>query len=240
MNVIFFTTLRQLLRQSNLWLINIFAIVTSEFSPAFAELFTFGNAENAVIESIKASLYLAIIITSILCIYRLLSSELNDKIAINLFAKPISFMDFLLGKYLAMLIVILIVSLFQAIWLVKHAYFLDWSSLGVKLAFTSLFGVFLQGACLIAFSMMLALVFNKGISIILLILSLFISYLVPSDILIVLSAFFPALSFFDFSELIYKKVDFSINFIGLLTLYSIVYIYFCLKLSEFFFKKKEF
>jgi ABC-type transport system involved in multi-copper enzyme maturation permease subunit len=237
---IYLVTLKQLLRQSNLWYVNIFAIVTSEIAPAFAELFTFGNKEIAVIESVKASVYLSVILSAIVCIYKIMSKELNLKVAVNIFAKPIEFKTFMLAKYLGMMTVIIILCLFQAILVYKHSWYLNWSPEGINIAFASLYGVFLQGACLISFAMMLSVAFNKFFSLFLIILVLFIPYMIPNEVLIWVSFVIPALSWFDFSEMVYKNIPVGLPYLCLLSMYCIFYSVFSIFIADILLKRKEF
>lgn len=237
---LYIVTLKQLLRQSNLWYINIFAIAASEISPAFAELFTFGNKEIAVIESVKASVYLSVILSAIVCVYSLMSKELNHKVAVNIFAKPIDFKTFILSKYLAMLSLIVILCIFQACWLFKHAHFLNWSSDGLRMAFVSLYGVFLQGACIIALAMMLSVTFNKFLSLTIIIVILFLPYMIPSKLLICFSFILPALSWFDFSEMIYKNISVSATYLMYLSFYCVIYSLSSILIAEKILERKEF
>jgi len=237
---LYIVTLKQLLRQSNLWYINIFAIVASEISPAFAELFTFGKKEIAVIESVKASVYLSVILSAIVCVYSLMSKELNHKVAVNIFAKPIEFKTFILAKYSAMLTLIMILCLFQAVWLWKHAYFLGWSSAGIKIAYASLYGVFLQGACILALAMILSVGFNRFLSVIVIILTLFLPYMVPSELIIWFSFILPALSWFDFSEMVYKNVSINVTYLVYLSIYCVIYCVTAILIAEKILERKEF
>jgi ABC-type transport system involved in multi-copper enzyme maturation permease subunit len=237
---LYIVTLKQLLRQSNLWYINIFAIASSEIAPAFAELFTFGEQEIAVIESVKASVYMSIILSSIFCVYKLMSKELNRHVAINIFSKPIEFKTFILAKYCSMLTVIGILCLFQSLWLLKHAWYLGWSYGGVKIAFSSLYGIYLQGACIMAFAMILSVYFNKVLSLSILISILFIPYMLPNEVLAGVSFILPALSWFDFSEMIYKNIQISATYLLYLTAYTIVFVSTCILIAEKLLQKREF
>ena len=233
-------TLKQLLRQSNLWYINIFAIVCSEIAPAFSELYAFGMKEIAVIEAVKASVYLSIILSAIFCVYKLMSKELNRNIAVNIFSKPIEIQTFIISKYLSMLTVIVILCIVQSLWLIKHAWYLNWSNAGIQSAYASLYGVLLQGACIIAFAMILAVSFNKFISLVALFSILFLPYLVPSDLLIWVSFILPALSWFDFSEMIYKNIRIDSTYLLYLTIYCVIYIITSIIIAEKLLKRREF
>ncbi|MBF0196868.1 MAG: hypothetical protein HQL32_04130 [Planctomycetes bacterium] len=237
---IYLITLKQLLRHSTIWYINLFAIVSSELAPPFAELFTFGRVELAVIDAVQACVYVGILLSAINACYALMGKELNEKVALTLFTKPLSMHSFVLGKYWALLSCILIVCMVQSLWMYKQAFVLGWSNLGFMIALMAIYSVFCQGVILLSLAVFLTASIGPLLGIFTLISLWLIGYIVPQSFLPYICWAVPPFKWYDLSPVIYEGRMVSGVYLLLLGIFALAYSSFCVILAARVLKRKEF
>lgn len=215
--------LRQLLRERHLWYINLFIIVVSEVAPAFAELFTFGKVDVAIIECASACVYLGVLLFVITSCFHLLGKELNEKVALTMFSKPIHMRTFIMAKFFSILAAVTVIFLFQSIWVWKQFYIYDIDSSSLKTAFIWLLCVYLQGVILLAMSMGLTVLAGPIIGILCTFILMTLPYVWSLTSLVWVSWILPAFPWFDISNALYKGVDVPFSYALLLIGYAIFY-----------------
>lgn len=233
-------TIRQLLRQANIWYINLFAFISIEISPSFAELFTFGRTEVAVIDAVQACVFLNVLVFALLGSYTLFYLEFKRKVAFNLFSRPVEVSAFMFAKFLALLTFLLLACLFQAVLILKHAYLLNWSYNGVYLALCSLWSVFWQGVIFLSISVTFAVIFGDIIGIFGAIFLLFLGYTIPTQVLAYTCFLIPAIPWYDLSLAVYGKELLSLTYMLFLSLYACSYSSFIIYLAIIYVKLKKF
>jgi len=237
---LYWITLRQLLRQSSLWWLNIFVIAFSEIAPAFAEVFCFGKVEQAIIDCSTATVYLAILLSVVTCSYQLLAKEFNEKVALTLFTKPLSLLEILLAKYFALLTTLLLITAVQTIMITKHAYTYELSGESWKSLFIAMYAVLLQGLILQSLGLMFSCRFHGVASLYLTLSMILLGQTFPSYLLSWVSFFIPGLQWYDLSYWIYNNHPIPLSYMGNLTLYAFAYSAFMVYMGAFFLKKREF
>ena len=233
-------TLRQMVRQTHLWIILMFAIISLELSPAFAELFAFGKTEVAVIDTLQATYFLIILLTVVSSSYTLLGRELSQRMAITLFTKPIPIHVVLYSKFLALLSSLLVVSFFLGLWILKQAWYLHWPFIGVQLAFCSMISIFFQGMMILSLSIALSISLGPLFAVMLTIIMAFAGFFMPIHALKFVCFIIPALPWFDLSFPIYTQSKISLFFMLKLMAYAAPYSMFMIYLSRCFLNKKDF
>lgn len=233
-------TLKQLIRQSHLWYIILFAIISIEIAPAFAELFTFGKTELAVIDALQATFFMIVLLSVVSSSYSLLGKELNQRIAMTLLTKPIHYQKVIYAKYLALLTSLVVISFFLGLCILKQAWVLEWQNLSIKLAFYSVVGIFFQGTIILSLSMALSIVLGPLYAVLLTLALTFAGFFFPIHLIKYVCFIIPAMPWFDLSVPIYSQTDIPIWFMGKLILYSVTYSGLMLYLSKLSLERKEF
>lgn len=237
---LYWITLRQLLRQSSIWWLNLFVIAFSEIAPAFAEVFSFGKVEQSIVDCATATVYLAVLLTVVTSSYQLLAKEFNERVALTLFTKPLSLLEILLSKYLALLTTLFMVSIIQSLMVLKHAYVYDLSLESWKNLFIAMYAVFLQGLILQSLGLMFSCRFHGVSSLYLTLGMILLGQTLPSHLLSWSSFIIPALQWYDLSYWIYNNHPVSLSYLGNLSLYALAYSSLMVVLGSSFLKKREF
>ena len=233
---LYLITLKQMLRHSTLWYIILFSLVSSEIAPAFAELFTFGRVEVAVIDASQACVYLGVLLATVNGCYSLMGKELNEKVALTLFTKPITLSSFVWAKYASLISGLLVLVTVQGVWLYKQSIVLEWTSLGLSNALFALGSVFFQGIILLSVAILFTIRFGGLVGVIITLLFCCLSYIFPQNILPWICPLLPALPWYDLSPVIYSAKPVSGLYFILISLYAIVYstasLFFATKILE--------
>jgi ABC-type transport system involved in multi-copper enzyme maturation permease subunit len=237
---LFWLNLRQLLRQRHLWYINFFVIVVSEIAPAFAELFTFGKVEVAIIECASACVYTGVLLFVITSCFHLLGKELNERVALTMFSKPISMRMFILIKFCSLLSAVTVIFLFQALFVCKQFYVFGLSQQGLLMALYWLFCVYLQGVIILAISVGLTILSSPILGLVLTFVIMILPYFWTFTSLVWVCWIIPALPWFDLSNALYKGNQVPFHYIASLFAYSVLYTLVWLILSTKWIKAKEF
>ena len=237
---LYWITLRQLLRQSSLWWLNLFVIAFSEIAPAFAEVFSFGKVEQAIVDCSTATVYFAVLLSVVTSSYQLLAKEFNEKVALTLFTKPLSLLEILLSKYFALLTTLFIIALVQTLMVMKHAYTYELSENSWKTLFFAIYSVFLQGLILQSLGLMFSCRFHGLSSLYLTLFMIFLGQTFPIKLIFWVSFAIPALQWFDLSYWIYNGHPIPSMYLFNLTLYALGYSGLMVVLASFFLQKKEF
>jgi len=240
MTRLYWMNLRQLLRERHLWYINLFVIIISEIAPAFAELFTFGKVDVAIIECASACVYVGVLLFVITSCFHLLGKELNERVALTMFSKPISIRGFILAKFSAILTAVTIIFMFQSLLVWKQFIVYELSDESLRMAFYWLFCVYLQGIILLALSMTLTVLVGPIIGLLFTFLMLTFPYLWTLTPLAWVCWFIPAFPWFDLSNALYKGNAVPGTYILGLTIYATLYTLACLIISVKSIKTKEF
>lgn len=220
---LYWITLRQLLRQPIFWVINVSIIVISEISPAFAEIFSFGRVEQAVMDTSRASVYMAVWLTALVCSYQLLSKEINEKVALSLFTTPLGPLGFLSSKAAALFTTLTLVFMVQGTMIFKHSWTYEWTSEGIFFLLFNLYTVLLQGLMLLSLSIMCSCVIHGIRSLYLAIVLMVAGSMVPEPWSLGLSWLCPLLGWFDLSYWMYHRVEIPFLLVFALTAYALAY-----------------
>lgn len=239
MRIVFLLTAKELYRKSYIWYINLFAILACEILPAF-ELFAFGKTEIATLDILQATLFFTMLICLLISSYQLLGRELHERMALTLFTKPISPFCVILGKVLALLSILFIISLIQGLCILKQGWYLDWPNEIFRYTILSIWTVFLQGVMVLSLSTVLSICFGSIIGAIGPLIIIMTSYIVPAKILVWLSPIIPAMPWFDLSSIFYSGEQIMPVFILSLSAYGIMYALWMLFLGGLGLKIKEF
>jgi|SaaInlStandDraft_1057018.scaffolds.fasta_scaffold17908_4 ABC-type transport system involved in multi-copper enzyme maturation permease subunit len=237
---LYWITLRQLLRQSALWWLNLFVIAFSEIAPAFAEVFCFGKVEQAIVDCSTATVYLAVLLSVVTTSYQLLAKEFNERVALTLFTKPLSLLEILLAKYFALLTTLFIIAMVQGLMILKHAYTYELSHESWFSLATALYAVFLQGLILQSLGLMFSCRFHGLSSLYLTLGMILLGQTVPPYFLSWTCFFIPGLQWYDLSYWIYNNHSIPMEYLANLSLYAIAYSGLMVVLGSYFLDKREF
>lgn len=236
---IFKLTFKEILQLSYLWYILLASVAAIEILPAF-ELLHFGNADNAILNVLQASVFSAVLFTIIIACYTLLGRELNQKIAMNLFTKPISFRQVLLGKYFALVSIISLQVLLLGLGVFKQAWVLNWESTTVLHAVISLWSVFLQGIMLLSLSILMTIVFGSLAGLFLTISFIMLSYCLPPGCLFWFCVIIPPLPWFDITPVYFAGGEIAPLYVLFFSVFAVAYSAFMIELGSKFLERREF
>lgn len=240
MRHLYWITLRQLLRQSSLWWLNIFVIAFSEIAPAFAEVFSFGKVEQAIVDCSTATVYFAVLLSVVTTSYQLLAKEFNERVALTLFTKPLSLLEILLAKYFALLTTLFIIASVQALMILKHAFTYELSPESWSNLINALYTVFLQGLILQSLGLMFSCRFHGLSSLYLTMGMIILGQMLPSKLLVWICFLVPGLQWYDLSYWIYNNLAVPTGYLPSLTLYALSFSSLMVVLGSFFLRQREF
>lgn len=226
---IYFVTFRQLLRQSILWWICVAVVIMSEVMPSFAEVVAFGHVEQAVISSAQGVLWLGVLCSILLSSHYVLGKELEEKVALTIFTKPISAFSFLMGKFFALLTFNSVIFVIQVLCVLKTGWVYEWSLEGYVMFFHSIWMVFCQGIIFLGLTVFCCCCFSPFLAPLLACCLWLLATFVPSTLAWLVSPLLPYWSAYDISFNIFHKVPVSASDTLLLTAYALA----CLFLSVY-------
>jgi ABC-type transport system involved in multi-copper enzyme maturation permease subunit len=233
-------TLNQILRLPLLWWSMMSVIVLSEIMPSFAEVTAFGNVKQAVLDCAQATAWGSILITIVMSSYMTLGKELDERVALTVFTKPISFRTFLLAKIMALTTGITLVFLIQALMISRLGWIYEWESSSYWTFATTLWLILVQGMMLLSINTLASTVFKSASS-------LWITVAIWALPLVLPPSFYPWVCWacpmwvwFDVSFEIYHNIKLSTSTIFFLSLYGLLYSGCWLELSSWALKKRQF
>jgi len=237
---LYWINLRQLLRQPSLWWLNLFVIAFSEVAPAFAEVFSFGKVEQAIVDCSTATVYTAILLSVVTSSYQLLAKEFNEKVALTLFTKPLSTLEILLSKYFALLTTLAIIGAVQALMILKHAITYELSGASWVNLVISIYAVLLQGLILQSLGLMFSCRFHGVSSLYLTIGFILLGQTLPPFLLSWVCFMIPGLQWYDLSYWIYNNHAIPVDYLVHLSLYALSFSGLMVVLGAYFLEKREF
>lgn len=206
MLVIFKMTFRQLLCQPLLWWLCFGIVLISEVAPSFAEVVSFGNVEQAVLNCAQATAWLGILVSVLLSSHMVLGKEIDEKVALTIFSKPISHFSFLAGKFLALFSYITILFLVQGIMVLKVGFVYEWSLDGYIYFAAAMFYVFFQGLMLLGLSIFSCCLCGSYASLFLILFLWIIPVYLTKFLWLPLGIFLPMWDQFDLSYFIFHQL----------------------------------
>ena len=240
MSVIFWMTLRQLIRVPLLWWLLVAVMVISELAPSFAEIVAWGNAEKSILDCAQATAWAGILMSVVLSTHMILGKELDEKVALSLFVKPLKTSSFLYGKYAALLLASLIIFFIQALMVVRLGWIYHWSSQGYLYLLASLMTVFFQGMMLLSVSVLMNCWLGNVVSLWAVAIFWLLCLWIPAELHFPLAMIFPMWTWFDMTEVIYKNLAIPWGTLGILCIYALVYSCGMLTLSEKILQRRQY
>jgi ABC-type transport system involved in multi-copper enzyme maturation permease subunit len=223
MVVIFRMTLRQLIRVPLLWWMLFAVMVISEFAPSFAEVVAWGNKEQSILDCAQATAWAGILMSVVMSTHMILGKELDEKVALTLFVKPLSPSSFLFGKYFALLLAASIIFVIQSLMVLRLGWIYNWSSQGYLYFFSSMLMVFFQGMMLLSVSVLMNCWLGNVVSIWSIVIFWSLCLWVPPSWNFPCALIIPLWTSFDLSEIVFKNMNLPWKTIGLLGLYALSY-----------------
>jgi ABC-type transport system involved in multi-copper enzyme maturation permease subunit len=240
MGIIFKITFRQLLRQPLLWWLCFGVIILSEITPSFAEVVAFGNIEQAVLNCSQGIAWFGVIMSVLISSHLVLGKELDEKVALTLFTKPLPHFQFLMGKFFALLGFNLILFLVQSLMILKIGWTYEWSEQGFSTFFMAITCVMLQGFMIMGLSIFCTCCFGTSISLWMTVLIWVLPYLLSEKPMAMMAFFFPLWDRFDITYSIFHGLEIDWFIILPFSLYAISYLIAMVLLASLVLKEREY
>ena len=240
MFVIFKMTFRQLLQQPLLWWLCFGIVLISEVAPSFAEVVSFGNVEQAVLNCAQATAWFGILVSVLLSSHMVLGKEIDEKVAMTIFSKPISHFSFLAGKFLALLSYITFLFLIQGLMVLKVGYVYEWSMGGYIYFVAAMFYVFLQGLMLLGLSIFSCCLCGSYASIFLTLFLWVLPIFTIKYLWLPLGVFLPFWGQFDLSYYIFHQLPLPYGEFLPLGLYSVGYMLLMVFLGSMILERRQY
>lgn len=233
-------TLKQILHLPLLWWSMISVVVLSEITPSFAEVTAFGNVKQAVLDCAQATSWGSILVTIVMSSYLTLGKELDEKVALTVFTKPLSFRAFLLAKTMALTTGISLVFLIQALMISRLGWIYNWENSSYWSFATTLWLILVQGLMLLSLNILVSTIFKSASSLWITAAIWILPLILPSSSYPWFCWLFPIWVWFDVSYEIYHSIELSKAHLFYLSLYGILYAFAWIEISSYMLKKRQF
>jgi hypothetical protein len=198
-------------------------VVLSEIMPSFAEVTAFGNVEQAVLDCAQATAWGSILMTVVMSSYMTLGKELEERVALTVFTKPIELTTFLMGKTCALITGIVIVFCIQGLMISRLGWIYGWETSSYHAFALTLWLILMQGIMILAVSTIASTLFKSTAAIWVTIGLWILPLFLPEWSFAWSSWILPMWVWFDFSYEIYHKTAFNPVDLLLLSSYSLLF-----------------
>lgn len=252
-NAIAFNTLKVILREKTLYFLACFVIISGS-SCIFLKPLVLGEINKIVYDFSTATMLLLGILISVVIGTMVIQTEFKQKTIYLILTQPISRNQFIIGKFLGMLLSVLIVEIITAVVFLVIMFFLGvpvTANYFISIGFIQL-QLFIVCAISMFFSSFATPITGAVFTFLTVLSGLFVSSAlsigqltdkVPPSVNIIIkivSFILPALSDLDIKILSYYNIPLNFNFVFFSISYSVAYIIVCIYLTMLIFQNKEF